>query len=181
VKRTGYHRYFDYPRTGKYGWKHWMPSIKQISGGFLAGVFLIIGLIAFEYETVQIPDEHSAAFATESVHLRRRLDEVRQRRHHQPADRPVQPDPDDDPGRGRLPGEQDLLEDPGVSYTGTARALLVDLTGGSTQGGSTITQQYVKNAFLTQAQTTSRKIDEIFISLKLAKTLRQTDDHGRTI
>ena len=41
---------------------------------------------------------------------------------------------------------------------------MVDLMGGSTQGGSTITQQYVKNAFLTQAQTTSRKIDEIFIS-----------------
>ena len=62
-----------------------------------------------------------------------------------------------------------------VSYSGTIRALLVDLTGGSTQGGSTITQQYVKNAFLTQAQTTSRKIDEIFISLKLAKTYDKQD------
>ena len=36
------------------------------------------------------------------------------------------------------------------------------------QGGSTITQQYAKNAFLTQQRTATRKVREIFISLKLA-------------
>ena len=38
--------------------------------------------------------------------------------------------------------------DPGISFTGIVRAAWNNLTGGSTQGGSTITQQYVKNAFL---------------------------------
>jgi membrane peptidoglycan carboxypeptidase len=38
--------------------------------------------------------------------------------------------------------------DPGISFTGILRAAYNDLTGGSTQGGSTITQQYVKNAIL---------------------------------
>lgn len=55
----------------------------------------------------------------------------------------------------------------GVSPTGIARALLVALRGGATQGGSTITQQYVKNYFLTQNQTISRKIKEFIISIKI--------------
>ena len=45
----------------------------------------------------------------------------------------------------------------------------VGLKGGATQGGSTITQQYVKNYFLTQDQTLSRKGREIIISIKIAK------------
>ena len=55
----------------------------------------------------------------------------------------------------------------GVSPTGIARALKVALEGGPTQGGSTITQQYVKNYFLTQDRTMSRKIKEFIISLKI--------------
>lgn len=47
------------------------------------------------------------------------------------------------------------------------RAFINNLTGGSTQGGSTITQQYVKNLFLTQDQTYVRKIKELIISIKI--------------
>jgi membrane peptidoglycan carboxypeptidase len=170
VKRTGYHRYFDYPRTGKYGWRHWVPSIKQVSGGFLACIFLVLGFIAFEYETVQIPDPHSSVYAQSSSYT---FDDASTKfATDGTTDRTVV-------GYSQIPmaiqnavvaqENKTFWTDPGVSYTGTARALLVDLMGGSTQGGSTITQQYVKNAFLTQAQTTSRKVDEIFIALKLAK------------
>ncbi|MGY2083480.1 transglycosylase domain-containing protein [Blastococcus sp. SYSU DS0539] len=57
--------------------------------------------------------------------------------------------------------------DPGISFTGIVRAAWNNLTGGSTQGGSTITQQYVKNAFLTSDQTFSRKFQELFLAIKL--------------
>ncbi|WP_346620783.1 transglycosylase domain-containing protein [Blastococcus montanus] len=57
--------------------------------------------------------------------------------------------------------------DPGISFTGIVRAAYNNLTGGSTQGGSTITQQYVKNAFLTSEQTLSRKFQELFLAIKL--------------
>src|SRR3712207_4506899 len=57
--------------------------------------------------------------------------------------------------------------DPGISATGIARAAWNNVTGGSTQGGSTITQQYVKNAFLTHDQTFSRKFQELFLAIKL--------------
>ncbi len=56
-----------------------------------------------------------------------------------------------------------------VSVRGTLRAAWSDLTGGSTQGGSGITQQYVKNAYLNNAQTLTRKLRELMISVKLAR------------
>jgi membrane peptidoglycan carboxypeptidase len=55
----------------------------------------------------------------------------------------------------------------GVSPSGIGRALIVALKGGPTQGGSTITQQYVKNYFLTQDRTVSRKAKEFIISIKI--------------
>lgn len=54
-----------------------------------------------------------------------------------------------------------------VSPLGIARALFNNLKGGSLQGGSTITQQYAKTAFLTPERTITRKVKELVISLKL--------------
>ncbi len=55
----------------------------------------------------------------------------------------------------------------GVSPVGIFRAVWNNVTGGSTQGGSTITQQYAKNAFLTQERTWDRKIREALLATKL--------------
>jgi penicillin-binding protein 1B len=53
----------------------------------------------------------------------------------------------------------------GVSPTGIARALLVNLRRGEVaQGGSTLTQQLVKNTFLTSERSLFRKIREAFIA-----------------
>ncbi|MER7402165.1 transglycosylase domain-containing protein [Streptomyces sp. NPDC000070] len=60
-----------------------------------------------------------------------------------------------------------FYKDAGVDLRGTARGLLNTLSGRGAQGGSTITQQYVKNYYLTQEQTVSRKLKELVISLKL--------------
>jgi len=56
----------------------------------------------------------------------------------------------------------------GVDPLSIARALLVNIYSGQTvQGGSTLTQQLVKNLFLTQDKTIIRKINEAFMSLIL--------------
>ncbi|WP_193776492.1 transglycosylase domain-containing protein [Streptomyces sp. E2N166] len=60
-----------------------------------------------------------------------------------------------------------FYKDSGVDLKGTARGLLNTLSGKGAQGGSTITQQYVKNYYLTQDQTVTRKLKELVISLKL--------------
>lgn len=55
-----------------------------------------------------------------------------------------------------------------ISVPGIMRAFLVDLLrGGVVQGGSTITQQLAKNAFLTQERTFSRKIKELLLAFRL--------------
>lgn len=61
-----------------------------------------------------------------------------------------------------------FLEHGGVSITGTARAFIKNLTSGKkAQGGSTITQQLVKNYFLTPERTYKRKIQEIMLAVLL--------------
>ena len=57
---------------------------------------------------------------------------------------------------------------PGVSVTGIARALLVNLRGGELQqGGSTITQQLVKNLYLSSKRTLVRKAKEAVIAVMI--------------
>ncbi|MEV0400647.1 transglycosylase domain-containing protein [Actinoallomurus sp. NPDC050550] len=56
-----------------------------------------------------------------------------------------------------------------ISPTGIGRAVINNLSGGDTQGGSTITQQYVKNAYLNQERTFTRKFKELFVSIKIGK------------
>ena len=71
--------------------------------------------------------------------------------------------------------DQDFYQNNGISPTGIARAVWVAVKGGqATQGGSTITQQYVKNYFLTQDRTLTRKAREILISVKIDQ--QQTKD-----
>ena len=63
--------------------------------------------------------------------------------------------------------DRNFYDNNGVSPTGIVRAAWVGVRGGAQQGGSTITQQYVKNYFLTQDRTVGRKIKEIIISVKI--------------
>ncbi|PAZ11696.1 penicillin-binding protein [Streptomyces sp. SA15] len=65
--------------------------------------------------------------------------------------------------------------DAGVDLKGTARGLLNTLSGKGKQGGSTITQQYVKNYYLDQDQTVTRKLKELVIALKVDREKSKDD------
>jgi len=60
--------------------------------------------------------------------------------------------------------------DTGISPRAIARAAWSTVSGGGRQGGSTITQQYVKNALLSPQQSLSRKAREALIAIKLDRT-----------
>jgi membrane peptidoglycan carboxypeptidase len=67
---------------------------------------------------------------------------------------------------------RNFYHDSGVSFTGIIRAFWVNMRGGTVQqGGSTITQQYVKNYYLTSKRTLTRKIEEALLAIKLDKQL----------
>lgn len=64
--------------------------------------------------------------------------------------------------------DSQFLEHSGFSLTGMTRAFLTNTFGGSVkQGGSTITQQMVKNYFLTAEKTLKRKVTELAMSVLL--------------
>jgi membrane peptidoglycan carboxypeptidase len=69
--------------------------------------------------------------------------------------------------------DRNFFNEGGISPTGIVRAAYEDATGndGSLQGGSTITQEFVRNYYsgIGTQQTFSRKIKEIFVAMKVAK------------
>jgi membrane peptidoglycan carboxypeptidase len=67
--------------------------------------------------------------------------------------------------------DQSFYSNKAFSITGILRAIVNNLKGGSLQGGSTITQQYAKTAFLTPSRTIQRKIKELVIAIKLENQL----------
>ncbi|MES9603445.1 transglycosylase domain-containing protein [Actinomadura sp. NPDC000929] len=64
-----------------------------------------------------------------------------------------------------------FYDDPGVSVQGTARALWSTATGKQLQGGSTITQQMVRNYYggIGKDRSVTRKLKEIMVSLKVGR------------
>jgi penicillin-binding protein 1A len=77
-----------------------------------------------------------------------------------------------------LAAEDDrFFEHPGVDYKGILRASLeVILSGGEKRsGGSTITMQVARNFFLSREKTYLRKLNEIFLALKIEKELSKEE------
>ncbi len=64
----------------------------------------------------------------------------------------------------------------GFDPEGIARATVVNVEAGQIEeGGSTITQQLVKNLFLSQEQSFTRKLEEIFLAIKIEKNFTKDE------
>ncbi|MGI5445269.1 transglycosylase domain-containing protein [Streptomyces sp. CA-243310] len=68
-----------------------------------------------------------------------------------------------------------FYKDQGVDVMGVARGLFNTVTGKGKAGGSTITQQYVKNYYLTQDQSATRKARELIIALKVDQRMKKDE------
>ncbi|WIM98731.1 transglycosylase domain-containing protein [Actinoplanes oblitus] len=67
-----------------------------------------------------------------------------------------------------LAEDRDFYDHAGVSLRGVARAMVADVSG-KRQGASTITQQYARNAFLSQRVTVDRKMQELALAVNLER------------
>ncbi|MEU3312287.1 transglycosylase domain-containing protein [Streptomyces sp. NPDC006656] len=157
-----------YPRPGREGWRRWIPSWRQWLGACL---YLFTGLVAFvgiAYATTDIPDDLNS-FATQQDNVYYWADGSTMARTGWVSrqEMPLDKVPPKVQGAVLAAENASFYTDPGVSPSGVLRAVRAALTGGETQGGSTITQQYVKNAYLNQDRTLSRKFTEILLALKL--------------
>jgi len=68
-----------------------------------------------------------------------------------------------------LAEDRDFYHHGGVSTRGILRAVVADVAGNARQGASTITQQYARNAFLTQDVSVNRKAREFALAVKLER------------
>jgi 1A family penicillin-binding protein len=69
-----------------------------------------------------------------------------------------------------------FYEHPGFSWRGTSRALIHDISNrGKLQGGSTITQQLVKNALLSHDKSFTRKYQEVLLAIELERRYDKDD------
>ncbi len=68
--------------------------------------------------------------------------------------------------------DSEFYNHPGIRVTSIVRAVIANFFGaGKTQGGSTITQQLVKNTLLTQKKTYTRKIKEWVLAIKIDRAM----------
>ncbi|WP_410472170.1 penicillin-binding protein 1B [Faucicola mancuniensis] len=65
--------------------------------------------------------------------------------------------------------DRGFFEHHGISVRGTTRAILSNIKGGARQGGSTITQQLIKNFYLNSDRTLKRKANEAVMALLLER------------
>jgi membrane peptidoglycan carboxypeptidase len=68
-----------------------------------------------------------------------------------------------------------FYSDSGLDFKGMLRAGWNNFTSDSTQGASTITQQYVKILYLSQERTYTRKVKEAFIAVKIQNELSKDE------
>lgn len=66
--------------------------------------------------------------------------------------------------------DKNFYKNKGVSIRGIIRSIFLDvISGKKSQGGSTITQQFIKNAVLTNEKSISRKIKEIVLAYQMER------------
>ncbi|MFD3696732.1 transglycosylase domain-containing protein [Streptomyces sp. NPDC058646] len=161
-------RFINYPRSDRDGWKRFVPSWKFVSGTALGFFAVVIAGAGIGIAMVNKPNPNLAAQAQNNVFYWEDGSQMvatggSMNRQIVPIDKIPRSMRD-----AVIAAENESFEtDKGVDPMGIARAVWNMAKGGSTQGGSTITQQYVKNNYLGSEQTLKRKVTELFISINL--------------
>ncbi|MFF4831514.1 transglycosylase domain-containing protein [Streptomyces sp. NPDC001315] len=158
----------QYPRPGRTDWRRWIPSWRQSVGAALSAVGLTGAFLAVAYAATDIP-QNLNSYATQQDNVFFWSDGTPMARTGwvQRQDMPLKDIPEDVRWAVVAAENASFYSDPGISVSGIGRALWNTVGEGDTQGGSTITQQYVKNVYLNQNRTVSRKLTEAMIALKL--------------
>ncbi|MFE4997070.1 transglycosylase domain-containing protein [Streptomyces mirabilis] len=165
-------RFIDYPRAGKSGARRWMPSWKLVTGTFLTFCGGLLVAAGIGYAMVGVPNPNDTALAQNNVFYW--SDGTQMAATGGQTNRQiVGPEAIPKAMKNAVVSAENasFYKDRGVDPKGIARAFVNMARGGETQGGSTITQQYVKNTYLNQDQTITRKFKELFISIKVNSKL----------
>ncbi|MEW2618720.1 transglycosylase domain-containing protein [Streptomyces sp. NPDC048106] len=149
------------------GWRRLLPTWKMVLGTFIVALLAVIGLFFVGYSLVNIPPANALATQQGNVYLYAdgsqlardgeiNRENVTLAQVSKAAQHAV-----------LAAEDRDFYTESAVDPKAMIRAAWNTSTGKGKQSGSTITQQYVKNYYLAQEQTVTRKAKEFFISIKL--------------
>ncbi|WP_328771276.1 transglycosylase domain-containing protein [Streptomyces sp. NBC_00286] len=157
------------------GWRRLLPTWRMVLSTFVGALLLLIGLFALGYFLVEIPEANAAATKQSNVYLY--ADGSRLARDGEVNRENVSlAQISKDTQHAVLAAEdRDFYSESAVDPQAMIRAAWNTVTGKGKQSGSTITQQYVKNYYLAQEQTVTRKIKEFFISIKLDREVSKDE------
>ena len=142
----------------------------------MLGAAAFAALFAFAWVTIDIPEENEVAAAqTSIIYWNDGEKEMARLGDTNRISVPIEDIPEDMQHAVVAAEDRRFYEHSGFDIKGFSRAMWNNLTTGSSQGGSTITQQYAKNAYLTQDKTYIRKFKELVLSLKLETTLTKDE------
>ncbi|MBV1947917.1 transglycosylase domain-containing protein [Streptomyces sp. BV129] len=154
-------------RPKRTGWRRMFPTWRMVLGTVVLGAMVIIGLLFLGYSMVQIPAANALATKQATVYL---YADGSQLARDGEINR-------ENVGLAQISKgaqhailaaeDRDFYTESAVDPKAMLRAGWNTALGKGKQSGSTITQQYVKNYYLAQEQTVSRKAKEFFISIKL--------------
>lgn len=151
-------------------WRHTFFAFVLALFGF---GFFIVGGVVIVVALTPVPDIGS--FATrqvdQSTKIYDRTGQVLLYDYNRDAKRNIVPITDISPHTVRATiaiEDSSFYEHGGIRFSSIIRAIFVDIVGGSlSQGGSTITQQVVKNELLTSKKSIIRKINEWILAIKM--------------
>ncbi|WP_426593840.1 transglycosylase domain-containing protein [Cellulomonas sp. McL0617] len=179
---------FDYPRTGFHGLHRWLPSWRVVLGTMLGFAFLVAGSTVAAYAVTKVPSASAddVKAQTTTVYFAPHDDgtpgavmgtfATQKRKVVDYATLPKYV------GQATAAAEDKSFysSSSGISIKGMGRALINNLKGGKTEGGSTLTQQYVERYYVGQTTTDYvGKAKEAFLAIKIAKTQSKDEIMGR--
>ncbi|MFI9822367.1 transglycosylase domain-containing protein [Streptomyces sp. NPDC052013] len=149
------------------GWRRLIPTWRMVLGTFLIAALLIVGGFVLGYTLVKIPPAN--ALATQQANVYLYADgSVIARDGEVNRENVGLAQVSKDAQHAILAAEdRDFYSESAIDPGAMVRAAWNTATGKGKQSGSTITQQYVKNYYLRQEQTVTRKVKEFFIAIKL--------------
>ncbi|MDF3292906.1 transglycosylase domain-containing protein [Streptomyces silvisoli] len=155
-------------RPQRSGWRRLVPTWRFTLGAVLVFLIAVCGAFIAGYLLVRIPAANTMATAQSNVLLYSDgKTELARSGTVNREEIPLSQVPRSTQHAVLAAEDRGFYHESAVDPQAMVRAAWNTVSGKGTQSGSTITQQYVKNYYLNQAQTVSRKVKEFFIAIKL--------------
>ncbi|GAA1893377.1 transglycosylase domain-containing protein [Streptomyces durmitorensis] len=162
-------------RPKRKGWRRIFPTWRMVLGGFILLILLCVGGFVAGYMIVDIPPANAAATAQSNVYLYADGSQLARDGEVNRENVPLSQIPKKVQHAALAAEDRDFYSESAVDPKAMVRAAWNTVTGKGKQSGSTITQQFVKNYYLGQEQTITRKAKEFFISIKLDREVSKND------